>query len=280
MQRLLREPLLHFLVLGGLVFVLYGAMSEPAPAPVNIITIGPERIAQLAKSYEAVWRHPPSARKLEGIIDNEIRDEVYYREAMALGLDTNDTIVRRRLRQKMEFFTDSSAGLLEPVAGELEAYLLANEATFRSRTRLAFEQIYLGPDPSAESIERLLADLQGAAPGEPRVLGVRSMLPAAMDLSTQQAIDAVFGEDFFGQLEKLPREGWSGPVESTFGMHLVRVDDSEVARTPALEGIRDVVLRDWKATKTREVRELHYAKLRKNYAVEIHRGETEPVETR
>jgi hypothetical protein len=280
MQRLLREPLLHFLILGGMIFVLYGAVSEPAPEPVNIIRIGPERIAQLSKSYQAVWRRPPSAEELEGIIDNEIRDEVYYREAVSLGLDTNDTIVRRRLRQKMEFLSDSGSGLLKPVAGELEAYLLANEATFRRAPRLAFEQIYLGPDPSSEQIDRSLHELQGGGPGEPEDLGVRSMLPAEMALSTPQTIDAVFGEDFFARLEKFSHEVWVGPVESAFGVHLVRLGEGTAARTPPLEEIRETVLLDWKAAKAREIRELHYKTLRENYVVEIHRAETGPAQTR
>ena len=277
-QRLLREPLLHFLLLGGMIFGLYLAVSDPAPPPTNIITIGPARIEQLSKSYQAVWRHSPSAKELEGIIENEIRDEVYYREAVALGLDTNDTIIRRRLRQKMEFLTDSGAGLLEPVAGELEAHLLANEATFRNAPQIAFEQIYLGSGPSAERIDHSLEELRRATPDKPFDLGVRTMLPAEMGLSSPQAINAVFGEGFFARLAELPREGWTGPVESTFGAHLILIRESAAGRTPSLEEIREVVLRDWKAAKARQIRELHYAKLRERYVVEIHRAETGPAE--
>jgi hypothetical protein len=278
MQRLLREPLLHFLLLGGMIFVLYLAVSEPAPPPTNTITIGPARIEQLSKSYQAVWRHPPSSKELDGIIENEIRDEVYYREAVALGLDSNDTIIRRRLRQKMEFLTDSGAGLLAPVAGELEAHLFANEATFRTPPQIAFEQIFLGREPSAESIERSLEALRRAASDEDADLGVRTMLPAAMVLSSPQSVNAVFGEGFFARLAELPGEGWAGPVESTFGLHLVRLGKSAAARTPPLEEIREIVLRDWKAAKAREIRELHYATLLERYVVKIQRAENNPAE--
>ena len=171
LQRLLREPLLHFLALGGLIFVLFLAMSGPAPAPANIIVIGPERIEQLSKRYRAVWRRPPSADELAGIIDDAVREEVYYREALALGLDSNDAIVRRRLRQKMEFLTDSGAEILEPVAGELDAHLLANEKTFRRGPRLAFEQIFLGQNPSRESTKQVLSALQSGSVADPSTLG-------------------------------------------------------------------------------------------------------------
>ena len=279
MQRLLREPLLHFLVLGSLIFLLFAVVSGPAPLPVDTIVIGPERIEQLSKSYQAAWRRPPSADELSAIIDDAVREEVYYREALTLGLDTNDTIVRRRLRQKMEFLLDSGAELLAPVAGELEDHLLANEATFRLDSRLAFEQIYLGRDPDQQSTERLLSELQADSAAEVSSLGEHTLLPAQLGLSSPAVVDGVFGEGFFGRLAALPRGVWDGPVASGYGVHLVRIGESLDARTPALEEIRESVLRDWKAAKARELRELHYAQLRERYVVEIHHAGTEAAES-
>ena len=280
LQRLLREPLLHFLGLGGLIFALFTAVSEPASVPVNTIVIGPARIEQLSKSFQAAWRRPPSADELSGIIEDAVREEVYYREALALGLDTNDAIVRRRLRQKMEFLTDSGAELLQPVAGELEAHLLANETTFRRGQRLAFEQIYLGQNPEPESIDRLLSKLQGDSVAEPSSLGERSLMPAQLSLSSSEAVDAVFGEGFFGRLAELPRGIWAGPVDSSYGTHLARINEGLPSRTPVFEEIRESVLRDWKATKARELRELHYARLRARYVVEIRHADPEAAESR
>ena len=280
LQRLLREPLLHFLAIGGLIFVLYTAVSGPAPAPVNTIIIGPERIEQLAKGFQAVWRHPPSADELNGIIDDAVREEVYYREALALGLDRNDTIVRRRLRQKMEFLTDSGAEILEPVAGELEAHLLANEKTFRRSPRLAFEQIFLGQNPSLESARQVLSALQSGPVAEPSTLGKRTLLPAQLGLSLPEAVDGVFGEGFFGRLAKLTPGVWAGPVASAYGVHIVRIGESLAGSTPPLEEIRDAVLSDWKAAKARQLRELHYARLRERYVIEIRRADTGKAENR
>ncbi len=276
--RLLREPLLHFLAIGGLIFVLFAAMSEPGPEPTDTIVVGPERIERLAKGFQAVWRRPPTDDELRAIIDDFVREEVYYREALTLGLDRNDTVVRRRLRQKMEFLTDSGAELLEPAAGELEAYLAANEQTFRVGPRLAFEQIYLGETPDPESITRSLSALQSDPLTDRSALGERTLLPAQLSLSPPEAVDGVFGKGFFERLAELTPRVWAGPVGSAYGVHLVRIGESLAGRTPPLEEIRDNVLRDWKAAKGRELRELHYARLRGRFIVEIRRADTGTAE--
>ena len=278
LMRLLREPLLHFLAIGGLIFVLFAAMSEPGPEPADTIVVGPERIEQLARGFQAVWRHPPTDDELRAIIDDFVREEIYYREALALGLDKNDTIVRRRLRQKMEFLTDSGAEILEPVAGELEAYLLANENTFRRGPRLAFEQIYLGETSAPESIRLSLSALQSDPLASPSTLGEHTLLPAQLGLSPPEAVDGVFGKGFFERLVELSPGVWAGPVASAYGVHLVRIGESLAARMPPLEEIRGNVLRDWKTAKARELRELHYARLRERYVVEIRRADTGTAE--
>ena len=276
--RLLREPLLHFLAIGGLIFGLFAAMSEPSPEPTDTIVVGPERIEQLARGFQAVWRRSPTDDELRAMIDDFVREEIYYREALALGLDSNDTVVRRRLRQKMEFLTDSGAEILEPVAGELEAYLLANEKTFRRGPRLAFEQIYLGETSAPESIRLSLSALQSDPLASPSTLGEHTLLPARLGLSPPEAVDGMFGKGFFERLAELTPGVWAGPVGSAYGVHLVRIGESLAARTPPLEEIRDNVLRDWKAAKARELRELHYARLRERFIVEIRRADTGTVE--
>ena len=276
--RLLREPLLHFLAIGGLIFVLFAAMSEPGPEPADTIVVGPERIEQLVRGFQAVWRHPPTDDELRAMIDDFVREEIYYRKALTLGLDRNDTVVRRRLRQKMEFLTDSGAEILEPVAGELEAYRLANEKTFRRGPRLAFEQIYLGETSAPESIRLSLGALQSDPVADLSALGERTLLPAQLGLSPPEAVDGVFGKGFFERLAELTPGVWAGPVASAYGVHLVRIGESLAARTPPLDEIRDAVLRDWKAAKARELRELHYARLRERYVVEIRRADTGAAE--
>ncbi len=272
--RLLREPLLHFLAIGGLIFLLFAAVAGPSPEPADTIVVGPARIERLAKGFQAVWRRPPTDDELRTIIDDFVREEIYYRKALTLGLDRNDAVIRRRLRQKMEFLTDTGADILEPAAGELEAYLAANEKTFRRGPRLSFEQIYLGETPGPESIIRSLSALKSDPVTDPSAWGEHSLLPARLGLSPPDAIDGVFGKGVFERLAELSPGGWAGPVVSAYGVHLVRILDSLPARMPPLEEIRDNVLRNWKAAERRALRELHYARLRERFIVEIRRADT------
>ena len=278
--RLLREPLLHFLTIGGLIFLLFVAVDDTRQAPTDVIVITPERIDQLAAGFSSVWKRMPTDDELDALIDEEVREEVYYRGAMALGLDKNDTIVRRRMRQKMEFLLDTGAYLQDPAAGELEVYFAANEDFYRSGLRLAFEQIYLGEAPTAEAISLSLGALQSDPPADPATLGERTLLPAQLGLSPPNAIDGVFGKDFFGLLAELPPGVWTGPVVSAYGVHLVRILDSLPARTPPLAEVRDAVLRDWKAAKAQEIREQDYAERRKHFVVEIRRRDERIAENR
>lgn len=259
---------------------MYASVDEPGHDSSGIIVITPERIAQIATEFNSVWKRMPSEEELDALIEGEVREEVYYRDALALELDKNDAVVRRRLRQKMEFLTDTGVYLLEPSAGELEAYFAANEQNYRSEPHLAFEQIYLGKDPLKETVTRSLEALLSDPATDPSTLGEGTLLPAQLRLSRPEAIDSVFGPGFFEQLARLAPGVWSGPVASTYGVHLVRTLDGLPARTPPLKELREVVLKDWQAAKALENREQDYARRRGLFVVEIHRGDGQEPETR
>ena len=278
LMRLLREPLLHFLAIGGLIFLLFVVVDDTRGTPTDVIVVTPARIDQLAAGYSAVWKRMPTDDELDALIGEHVREEVYYREALALGLDRNDTVVRRRMRQKMEFLLDTGAYLQEPAAGELEAYFAANETYYRSAPRLSVEQVYLGETPGAATITRALSALRSDPATDPSTLGERTLLPAQLGLSPSNAIDGVFGEGFFELLVDLPSGVWTGPVASAYGVHLVRILDRLPARAPPLEAVRDAVLRDWRAAKAREIREQDYAERRKHFVVEIRRGDEQTAE--
>lgn len=275
-RRLLREPLLHFAVIGGLIFVLYSALAGPGPAPTNVIVIGPERIAQLNQRYQAVWRRAPTKDEAKLMLDDYVREEVYYREAMALGLDRDDTVIRRRLRQKMEFLTDTGADVLEPEAGELEAYFSANQKSYSTSPRLAFEQVFLGQSPDTPTIDRALNTLRSTPATDSSTVGERSLLPARLELSPPNVVDGVFGEGFFNRISPISIGEWNGPVVSGYGVHLIRIVESSRTSTPPLAEQREVVMRDWRAAKDLELRELAYDTLLKRYTVEIRQGSTLP----
>jgi hypothetical protein len=279
LMRLLREPLFHFTVIGGLIFAFYAAVDETVETIADVIVIAPERIDQLATSFSAVWRRAPTDDELDSLIDEEVRAEIYYREALALGLDRNDAIVRRRMRQKMEFLLDTGAFLQEPEEGELDTYFAVNQDFYRSKPRLAFEQIYLGEAPAPEMVSNSLGALRSDSPADPATLGERSLLPPQLGLSPPNAVDGVFGQGFFDLVAKLPSGEWAGPVVSAYGVHLVRILNTLPARTPPLEEIRDAVQKNWREAKAQEIRERDYAERRKHFIVEIRRGDAQAAES-
>ena len=167
----------------------------------------------------------------------------------------------------MEFLTDSGADVIAPDAGELEAYYTANEERFKNTPRIGLEQIFLGQNATPERIAAALAALQSDTETDLLRLGERTLLPSQMALATPAEIDSVFGTGFFDRLTQLPTDVWGGPVESGYGLHLLRIDDIRPARLPPLEEVRDVILREWKSEKALELRKQIYARLRARYNV-------------
>lgn len=278
--RLLREPLLHFLVIGGLIFQLSGPVVKSGQAPTDKIVVGPERIDQLVKGFRSVWRRLPTEDERRALIDGFVREEVYYREALALGLDRNDTIVRRRLMQKMEFLADTGADLLKPAPGELEGYYDANKEAYRTEPKLAFEQIFLGEHVRPDKVAKVLGKLQSETLTNISALGERTLLPARLRLSPPSVIDGMFGQGFFTRLAELKSGIWAGPVTSAYGSHLVNISQTLPAGIPPLEEVHDAVLRDWKADKAAKIRELQYTRLRDRYVIEIQKADSPSLENR
>jgi len=273
LQRFLREPLLHFIVIGSLFFLFYTAVNDTSENSSETISITPDRIDQIAAGFNGVWNRMPTTEELDNLIEEEVRSEVYYRDALALGLDKNDAIVRRRLRQKMEFLTDTGIYLQEPSAAELATYFAANKQAYRSEPRLAFEQIYLGESPPEDIVSHTLKILLSEQATDPATLGQPTLLPPQLKLSQPGAIDSVFGKGFYSQIVELAPGEWGGPVTSAYGTHLVRTLDGRPAHMPALSEVRNSVLRDWRTAKAIENREQDYAKRRSRYIVKILRSE-------
>ncbi len=267
--RFLREPLLHFIAIGGLFFLIYTAVNDTTENSIDTILITPERISQITTEYNGVWNKMPSDEELDNLIKEEVRSEVYYRDALVLGLDKNDAVVRRRLRQKMEFLTDTGSYLQKPSPGELEAYFAANKQDYSSEPRLAFEQIYLGKTPSSDTVSHSLKTLHSQPAKDPNTLGQHTLLPAQLKLSRPDAIDSVFGKGFYSQIAELSPGEWGGPVTSVYGTHLVRTLDGVPGHMPPLAEVRATVLKNWKSAKAKENREQDYAKRRSRYIVEM-----------
>jgi len=232
----------------------------------------------MAEGFTRTWRRPPTSDEIEGLIKDRVQEEVYSREAMALGLDKEDTIIRRRLRQKMEFVTDDVAALAEPTDDELTTYLKTHADTFRVQRQFTFSQVYLNPERHGENLARdtqqLLAQLQQAGEkAEVSELGDSFLLEHKFQsLPASEAVKE-FGEKFAAKLGELSLGQWQGPLESGYGVHLVLVSERTEGRVPALAEVRDAVRREWANARRLEANEKFYQELLKRYVVTIERVE-------
>lgn len=270
MKRLLADPLVQFLGLGALLFAIYGVLA-PANQGVQdeVIVVSRAQVNQLSAVFERTWQRPPTQYELNSLIDSYIREEAYVREALALGLDNSDSVIRRRLQQKLEFITDAQAERLAPSDADLETFLVEHSENYRTEHRIAFDQVFLGAGKvtPAHQVQELLSHLTKHPDADRSSLGVATMLPAEMPLSAASSVARNFGSDFVQAILTLPVGTWSGPVMSSYGPHLVRITSRTSAVAPALEEIRDAVLRDWTSQKRKEIAAEYDAALLKKYEV-------------
>lgn len=196
LYRLTREPLVHFLAIGALVFAFYGSgATVPATPARTAIIVSPSHVERLAAQFDAAWQRAPSQAELEALIGDHVREEVYYREALALGLDRDDTVIRRRLRQKMEFLGEGASAALEPDEAALRAHLAAYPERFAKPARVTYRQLPLDEPEAAATVQ---AALQAGI--EPEGVGRFSLLPAVMEAAGEAAVDGTFGTGFFEQV--------------------------------------------------------------------------------
>lgn len=274
MKHWLKEPLLHFLVLGMGLFLAYRLMPRTADRGESreiIVTQG--QVEHLAAGFAKTWQRPPTAQELAGLVHDFVREEIYYREAIALGLDRDDTVIRRRLRQKMEFISDDITAQSEPNDAELNAYLQAHLDAFRVPPRFTFRQAYLNPKrhgdrltrDAAELLARLnqLGDPTNSSAGDALMLDSQFVNVSADEIARQ------FGEKFSTALNGLSSGRWHGPIESGYGLHLVLVTERTDGRVPTLREARDAVLREWSNAQRLEANQKFYQELFKRYTVTI-----------
>jgi hypothetical protein len=227
MNRFFREPLTRFLLLGVVLFGCFGWKDRgrsPAEAK-DEITVGAPQIATLVAGFQRTWQRPPNAEELSGLIKDHITEEVLYREAQTLGLDRDDILIRRRLRQKMEFLTADVAALNPPDDAALAKYFEANAAQYAEPPRLSFTHVYFnGEKRGTKLYDDVKAGLTALTqkPESAADMGDPSLLPASFETTSARDISSQFGNEFADALLKLPRNEWRGPVASSFGQHLVR----------------------------------------------------------
>jgi hypothetical protein len=273
-KKLLREPLVHFLILGALLFFAFNLMNNRTSGDTRKIVVTAGQIEHLEYGFARVHQRPPDADELKGLIRDYLREEVYYREALALGLDRDDVPIRQRLRQKMEFISEDVAAQAEPTQAQLRSYLNDHPDKFRVERHFTFSQIYLDPARHGQGLnadaQKMLAELNKPSTtanvstmGDPFLLEPRSQDVSASDVARD------FGDKFAAALSELPVGKWQGPVESGLGMHLVYLSSRTDGRLPRLDEVREAVRREWANDYRLEANEKFYEGLLKRYTVTV-----------
>jgi hypothetical protein len=276
LRRILREPLLHFLVAGAVLFGLGKLLdrSTSASAQQNRIQVSAPEIRRLREVWRRQWGRAPDSLQMKHLIDDYIHEETMYREALASGLDKDDTIIRRRLVEKMEFLSQELVSA-EPPENDLHEYFQRNQGKFEVPAEVAFSHIYFSTSKRGGATEndarRLLACLRAQRISQSQIsqLGDTFMLQSEYPLQTEQQIKELFGDAFASKLFQLKPGTWAGPIRSSYGFHLARISQKLPSRLPELSEVRNQVLRDFKNQRLQTASEAFYERLRMRYRVEV-----------
>ncbi len=269
-----REPLVHFLGIGALLFGVFALVKDEANSvDANRIEITASDVERLQQVWTRQWNRPPTETELKGLIESHLREEVLYREGLALGLDQNDTIIRRRLAQKMEFLFEDLALQREPTEEDLKGYFDRNKDKYLLPARVSFSHIYFNVDRRGQAAygnaKRLLKRLRsnGSSPVRVSDQGDRFMLGYDYAQKTQQEVANVFGRQFAEKLIKTPKGIWQGPIESGYGMHLVRVHEVVDSSFPRFVEVQARVKTDFLTERRRSANKRIYQTLKSRYIV-------------
>ena len=275
LRRWLREPLLHFLLLGAALFVGDWVL-QPTPdsgGQSTRIELTDDDVRQMTVAWLAQGRPPPTPEQMHSLVEARVREEILYREALALGLDRNDTIVRRQLARKMEFVAEDVSAIGEPRPEELSAWFTKNARRFALSPRVSFRHLYFSLDrrgqrareEAARAIPALVGK-PGAWPGADRLADPFMFQDYYPDRSFEQ-LAKEFGPDFAQALFQLTPGSWQGPIESGYGWHVIWVDSITPGRVPALEEVESDAKIAWVAEQRTEAKRKAYEAMRARYEV-------------
>ena len=286
LHRLFREPLFHFLVAGTVLLggaKLFERLTN-ANNNANRIQVSAPEIQRLREVWIRQWGHAPDARQMQSLIDDYVREEVLYREALASGLEKDDTIIRRRLVEKMEFLSQEVASAA-PSEKAVREYFEGNPEKFRIPAEVAFSHVYFSTSKRGSTAEgdasRALVGLSSRRISAAQFAGMGDpfMLQNEYPLQTQQQVKELFGEEFAGKVFQLEPGAWAGPLRSGYGFHLVRILQKHPSRVPELAEVRGQVLTDFKNRRLQTASEAFYSQLRRGYQVEVDKAALAAVES-
>jgi hypothetical protein len=271
--RWLKEPLVHFIVGGGLLFAAYAWLNPVTPdvrPAARQVRVGAGEVRWLTETWVRRWQREPTADELRVLVTNLLKEELLSREARELGLDEGDTIVRRRLAQKLEFLVQDTARLTEPTEEELRRFYDAAPELYRTEPRISFIQVYFSRerrrDP-AQDARHALATLRRAPNTDTGDLGDRLLVEGEFRDADRQTVASAFGPQFASAVFELQPGAWRGPIESGYGLHLVRVSSINAGRPRPLAEARAQVVERWREQKQREAEAMLFTRLIDKYDV-------------
>ena len=275
LNRWLREPLVHFLLIGSLLFIIYGAWGHSSQPGSKRIELTPDDLRQLQIGFAAQWERQPTPEELAGLVENRVREEILYREALAMGLDKDDDIVKRRMAQKMQFLAEDVANAHEPTTAELKAWFEKNRDKFLLPGGITFRHLYFSPDRRGQRVHDDAVKVLAKIAGQPEDSKTAASLADAFmfqdyygDRSPEQLVKE-FGSQFAQAVFKLKPGSWRGPVESGYGWHLVFVDSLTPGRVPAFEEVEPDVKSAWLADQREQAKYKAYETMRAKYTVSL-----------
>jgi len=271
LDTLLREPLLHFLLIGAALFFIYNLQNESV-VDNNRIVISQVKIDHLITLWEKKRQRLPTQTELQSMINQQIREEVMVREALVMGLDKNDGVVRRRLAQKVEFIFADLAALVNPTETELQDYLSTHSDKFKLPARINFEQVFIDISKHPSNLQvytnRLLNELlQADSNIDINTMGDSLLLAQQYKQQTEHDVSRLFGKDFASELFTLAVGNWQGPVQSGYGLHLIRIKNKAENQQPELNTLREKVRIEWLAQQRRDMDKAFYNSLRQRYEI-------------
>ena len=275
LRRLIREPLLHFLLIGLLLFVIYDRLHPGSEdkSESNRIVLTSDDFEQLGVTWLAQGRAPPSPEQMQSLIELRVREEVLYREGVALGLDKDDTIVKRRIAQKMEFLAEGAAIESNPAPDTLRTWFKENAERFSLPARISFRHLYFSPDRRGEHAQEAAVKAMEQLSGKPgdwkeaEALGDPFMDRDYYGDRSAEDMAKLFGSNFARDIARLKTGQWQGPVESGYGWHLVFIDTSVPARVPTFEEIEPEIRAEWIEDQRALFKRKTYEAMRARYRV-------------
>ena len=286
-MKFLREPLVQFFFIGAFVYLLYGVFAEPVVEETDkTIVVSAGELEWMNASWQKRWNRLPTAEELDGLVQQYIKETVFYREALTMGLNQHDTVIRRRLAQKLEFLAKDLVALTPPTEEELQTYFNEHISFYQEPARYTFTQVFIDPDKRGDATladaEKIIASLiaLGDAIGNAGEFGDDIMLQNYYPENDKADIQRLFGGGFTGSLIELTPGQWHGPVLSGYGVHLVYVHSIIEPPAPVFAEVRERVTLDWKAVRGIEFNEKFYNSLRDQYTIIIEEtGDEEKIAT-